>query len=262
MHVFAQSVNVTDARSHALALSIEATGQSYFGMSNPAGLATNTHLQIGMNYQNRFILYELGFMSVSTVIPVGKGTFAGRINYFGTASLYESGFALSYGHTISSWLAAGIDLNYHFLSVEALQEKRSAVTGNLGVLVIPTNELVFGIYYINPNNTKYGFRVGGENISSLQVGGSYAEVDKYLVACKINWTGFHWIDFAMGTEVNLGENIVVRGGIRLPSAPAYSFGAGMCYSSVQIDLSFDNHPVLGLSSSASVILKFNRHAGR
>jgi hypothetical protein len=67
------------------------------------------------------------------------------------------------------------------------------------------------------------------------------------------------MDLALGSELKLTENLIIRGGIRLPSTIVYSFGAGICSSMLQFDIGFSIHPVLGLSSSATVIIKINKH---
>jgi hypothetical protein len=255
-----QYVNLIDGRSIALAGTIEATGESSIGISNPAGLATNRILQFGLHYQNRFMLHELGVQSICAAIPVRRGSFAVRINYFGTNALNESKFTVSYGHSINSWLAAGIDLNYHYLSIQALNEKRSAITGNIGFVIKPIEELSIGINYLNPANIGYNYDYRNESATSLQAGISYNEIGKFLIAGKVNWVDFRWIDVAMGAEVYLTGNLIVRGGIKIPSSLSYSFGTGLYYSWIRFDMGFEQHPVLGLSSSASIIIQISRHA--
>lgn len=256
----AQFTHLSDARLLALSTAIEATGENYMGMSNPAGLATNKNLQFGLHYHNRFMLHELGTQSICAAVPVNRGSFASRINYFGTNALNESKFTISYGHNFTAWLAGGIDLNYHYLSIGTLNEKLSAVTGNIGMVVRPMDELCIGIFYQNPANILFESEYGNNTGTSLQAGITYNEFEKFLIAAKVRWIDFSWIDVALGTEVYLTRNLIVRGGIKLPSSMSYTFGAGFCFSWIHFDLGFEQHPVLGLSSSASIVVQINWHA--
>jgi hypothetical protein len=141
-----------------------------------------------------------------------------------------------------------------------LNEKRSAVTGNIGVIIKPLDDISFGVYYLNPANIIYNYDYGNETATSLQIGISYTKIGKFLVAGKLNWTDFQWFDIAFGTEVYLTNNFIVRGGIKAPSSMSYSFGAGFYFSWIRFDLGFEQHSILGLSSGVSVIFQFNRYA--
>jgi hypothetical protein len=260
LNAHTQYIHFIDARLMGISGAIESSGENYMGQSNPAGLAKNVNPKFGLHYQNRFMLYKLGEQSVCAALPVKSGSFAGHISYFGTNALNESKFTVSYGHSINSWLAAGIDLNYHYVSIQALNEKRSAVTGNIGVIIKPLPEISFGIYYLNPANISYNNDYGNETATSLQAGVSYNKTGKFLVAGKLDWADFRWFNIAFGTEVFLTNNLIVRGGIKVPSSFSYSFGAGFYFSWIRFDLGFEQHPVLGLSSSASIIFQCKRHA--
>ncbi len=260
--VIGQYVELVDSRSLSLAGTINATGESYMGISNPAGLIGNTTIQVGMHYNNRFTLHELGVQGFAMAVPVWRGSFAGRISYFGSRDLNQSMFVISYGHDISSWLAAGIDLNYYLESIEALHQRRSAITGNLGVIVQPMNELTIGVYYKNLTRSAYNFQTGNETGTSLQMGISYIETEKFLFAGMLNWTEYRWVDIALGSEVFLNKRLAIRGGIKLPSSMTYSFGTGIFFTGVDFNLGFEQHPVLGLSSSVSVVIQIKRNGKR
>ena len=255
----AQYIDFSNARSIAISGASDASGIDYSGKSNPAGLVSYANLQFGLDYYNRFMLSELGVQSVYTVVPALGGSFAGRIIYFGSKVFNESRFSVSYGHKISSWMTAGIDLNYHYFSIGVMNDNHSAVSGNFGIAFHPINDLTIGVLYQNPGNIHGSNDYRIKYPVCIAFGSTYNEAKKFLISCKLSWTDYQWIDIALGTEVFLTENLTVRAGIEIPSSMSYSFGAGFFLHNLNFDLGFEQHPVLGLSSAASITLQITPH---
>jgi hypothetical protein len=251
-----QFIDFEDAVSAGMAGAGISAGGHYVGAGNPASLVTCRNLAIGIHYYNRFMLIELDEQSLDFIYPAGKGSFAGGIGYFGTKELNRSRFRFSYGHKFSPWLYAGIDLNYHHLFIQSFRENRSAITGNLGIIVMPVSGLLLGCYYININPNGYHFQTLELTATALRWGISYTSNDKNQIAADFCWTNFQALELALGTEIFLTENLVIRGGIRIPAHASYSFGMGILLTRIQFNVGFSHHVILGLSSTFSLTLPF------
>ncbi len=258
--LFAQDASVHNARSIGLAGSDVTCTDLWSGIHNPAGLGLHASYDIGLNYSNRFLMPELGTSSVISAIPVGSGTFSPAYSYFGAKPYNENHIALAYGRLLAKWLSMGIQLAYHRQSVEALDQKSSAITGQVGLLAIPAKCLRIGLHVKNPAGSAYGRLKGEELDSGVQTGISLSEEHNYFLAAQVNWCGFEDFYYSMGAEYFLVKELSIRGGIKFPASTSFSFGLGTNLHNFSLDIGFEQHTILGLSSSFSLAYKINRNA--
>ena len=100
------------ARSRSLGVTGVVLESCWSGFQNPAGLAGLNHLLIALQYENHFMVPELGQGAFAFCLPVHSGTLALNYSYFGYSGYNENLATLSYGISFGEHLRAGIGLNY------------------------------------------------------------------------------------------------------------------------------------------------------
>lgn len=258
-YVSAQDIVFIDARSVGLSGSCISCSDIWSGVNNPAGLGMQSCFEIGINYNNRFLLSELSTRSVITTIPTEFGVISSSYSYYGGKPYNENHLSLAYGKLLCSWLAVGVNFAYHLQSIEAISEKFSAITGQIGIIAIPVKGLRIGLNIKNPTASAYG-RLKGEELSSgMQVGISYSEEQSFFLAAQLNYSEFKAFTYSMGAECFLARYFSLRAGLKFPASVSFSFGFGVRFQRFSIDMGFEQHSVLGLSSAFSIDYKIRQN---
>jgi hypothetical protein len=224
--------------------------------NNQAGLAFQQKKQYGINCDTRYMLPDLSTQTVIASLPVNSGSIAGLFSYFGCNPYHEEHLCLAYGRKIIKWLDAGIGLYYHHYVVDAINGKASSITGDIGILAIPEEELRIGLQFVNLSHSKYNNSNRDDFPTDLRFGLSYSETDEnYFIGTQLNWENFNRITISIGSEWLLMKSLFIRFGIKIPYNSRYSFGLGTHARHLKIDLGFEQNPALGLSSSISLIIQ-------
>ena len=253
---FSQQAQNLDARG----ISLSGTDACYFGTwtasQNPAALALKPWMVLGINYHNRFLIPELGSQSVFGVLNF-HGFWGYSLNYFGTHAFNTSSFSVAYGQKIFHWLNAGINLKGHRFAVEALKERSYGITGDVGLLFKPGNDVLIGLHLLNPNRSDFNGTEGEYIPAEVDLGIAwYRESDFYLSA------QFHWLDYSewhlsLGAEYRIVKLLAVRMGVKMGNVKSYSFGLACHQKKIGIDIGFEQHTCLGMSSAITATYNFS-----
>ena len=142
--------------------------------------------------------------------------------------------------------------------IEALWSNSWYPFGEFGFVASPVDHFFAGLQSINPwelwSNNDHSFSRGRTNI-----GLEYALPKNFSVLCQLQRINSGDLNLAFGTEYFLVKSLVLRLGARFPSVNAYTFGIGYYGSRLSLDLGFEQHPLLGLSSALRVSINLKRH---
>ncbi len=256
-NTYAQPAETISARNIALSGADISSWYSGYWMINPAALARCNIHSVTISYYDRYMLPELGECRLSGTYYTQHGTFLPAVSYLGQKYLNYSSLAVSYGLEIAPWAGVGIKMQYCRVAIESIHRNTSSISGDAGIIVNPFQRLFVGIVAINPAGRLYQHSNPGLAPTSLQVGISYAENQQYCMAAKLCWDEFKELNYALGAEYRLCNSFTVRAGVRFPDRLCYSYGVGLNLTNIRIDLGFDQHQVLGISSSFT--LTYNIH---
>tara|TARA_B110000046_G_scaffold35749_2_gene39099 strand:- start:67817 stop:68152 length:336 start_codon:yes stop_codon:yes gene_type:complete len=92
---WAQNEGITGARAYGLAGTSSLISDLWSANNNPAGLASLKKWQVGISYENQFLLSELSNKTAVVTAPVANGSFGLSINQFGYSSFNENRIGLS-----------------------------------------------------------------------------------------------------------------------------------------------------------------------
>jgi hypothetical protein len=229
-----------------------AAGNEWTTLGNPAALAGYQHNTVGVGYADRFQVPELGtgLLFATIQIPEGVGLLA--LNYFGSESFNQSSFSLAYGHALSPWLDAGISMEYHHTSIAAVNQSASAISGDLSLIIRPVEQVDLTLILENPTRTKFNNDSGALLPGNLRFGISYFEIQKFYLSAQLGWIDFKRVSCSFGFEYRLFKFLNIRSGVQFPDVTTYSFGFGWTFERLNIDIGFEQHPWLGLSSAIGV----------
>ncbi|MBN1597732.1 MAG: hypothetical protein JW894_05520 [Bacteroidales bacterium] len=228
-------------------------------LQNPAGLVFQQNPVLGLTYSNKYMLSELGTSILMTTIPMRFGTIGSSICYFGTHSYNESLLTLAFSKTLFDRFNIGIKMNYHKKYVETFKEKSFAISGEIGLVFTPSKSVIFGLHIVNPTASGYNSVYEEKLNSVIKAGISYFRNESFTLTGQVDWYNYEKIEYAFETKYYPVNRMEVRAGFRLPHYTGYMFGTEIKLSRYTIDTGFEIHPVLGISSSISLLITIGEH---
>lgn len=253
---FGQSYLSTGARSNSMANSSVSLcdGWSYF--HNPGALGNLTKVEIGLSYENRFLLKELQTQSVVYAQPLKKGVMSLGATFYGL-DVYRSGRA-GFGYSLQLFenLCAGVQMNYQSIHFSSNYNVSRTVTAEAGLYVKITDRWKLGISVFNIGRSKFS-RDFDERISTVMRIGSlyqFSEIVRVTIEAEKNVN--YLLRLKSGVEYNPLKKVFFRVGVATQPME-YAFGFGYRFSHIQLDLGSAYHQLLGWSPHFTLSYKFD-----
>src|SRR5690606_7063333 len=101
---------------------------------NQAGLGFIRKAAVGVYYENRFFIPELGMSSAVVAIPLKQGALGISFRNFGYKLYQESKAGIGYGRTFGDNLSIGMQLNYHLVRFSEFYGSRALFTAEVGAI--------------------------------------------------------------------------------------------------------------------------------
>jgi hypothetical protein len=218
---------------------------------NQATLPFYNSLSFGVNYENRFIISELGTRTAGLIVPAGKACLAALYSHFGYSDFTRQSTGLACGLKFSEKISGGIQIDYLAEKASGEDIDRQSLTFEAGIIILPSENIRLGIHLYNPvpGSLRKSFlpssiRAGaGIYLSKLLFAGTEVQME----------TGRNPV-VRMGFEYETLKNFWFRGGFSSENT-SFSFGIGYLVKFVQIDLGFATHEKLGVTPSVSIIFQ-------
>jgi hypothetical protein len=208
-------------------------------------------------YENRFFVKELSQSGFASVLPIKKGTFGLAYSTLGYKLYRESQVTLSYGIKLNETVSIGIGMDYLNTQISDLYGQANALTGSVGMTMKLLSQLTIATHVYNPFRaaiTNYNH----EKIPTLfKFGAQYVFSKNVCLVSEAEKTSGQKTNIRLGIEYNPVSNIYLRvGGCTYPSQT--SFGIGVLYKGLKIDVSSMFHSVLGLSPQIGLHYAFGK----
>lgn len=219
---------------------------------NQAGLAFLKISEVGLHYENKFLIPELGLSSLAFALPSKKsGTFGLNYNHFGYSKYNESKIGLSYAKMFGGSFAAGVQIDYFQTHIDEEYGNKGVPVAEIGILSQPVKGLYVGAHVFNISKAKID-DYSNERIPTIfKLGLGYAFSEKTLVCIETEKDLDQKAIFKGGIEYQLLVNLYLRTGI-ITNPVQNTFGVGYKMKKFKADIAFVTHPVLGLSSQISI----------
>lgn len=256
--VYAHSTDPVGARSAALGTASVALKDPWCTLNNQAGLASLRQITGAINYENRFLLKELGSRCATLALPIPTGTLGFSMTSSGYSLYHENRYQLAFAKAFSDKLSLGMGLNYFHTHIAEGNGDFSTLAGEIGIQVQIHKQLLWGIHLFNPVRN--------------QSGTNHQEGLPVILKTGINYSFSSSVSFTLETAKELSKKAVFKGGIEYHPLPILflragihsdqarsAFGIGLLLHQFQLDLSASYHPTLGISSQLNLIYFFGQH---
>lgn len=248
------NLRASDARS----IGLGGTNVTHSVHFNPSCLSLSTGQFLEANYINKYELKELSSASLIYGNTNSYLPFALHISSFGYSKYRESMLRLVLSKMLSSKWIVGVSMQYAFLQTELFEEEIKKISTDVGILFIPAENLLIGLSItdlpsvrlddMNINNQAFKY-------NSIQVGFKWSFINNMLIAISSTCDEQTNIRFNTGVEYDVNDNFFFRIGFQTnPMVP--SFGTGILFSDLQLDVAVNMHPQLGLCSGIGITYLF------
>ncbi len=226
--------------------------------NNQGSLAFVRQAEVGAFYENRFFVKELSQTGFSAVLPIKKGTFGLTYSSLGYNLYRESQVSLAYGMKLNDKIGLGISLDYLNTKIADLYGQAHAITGSIGITAKVTEQILFSSHIYNPFRAKITDYNNEKVPTIFKLGAQYTFSKKVFMVVEAEKTSVQKINIKGGIEYNPTSLIYLRvGGASYPTQA--SFGVGVNYQGLKIDVSSMYHSILGLSPQIGLSYAFGKN---
>lgn len=229
----------------------------FWGLThNQAGIAKTNKPMMAMYADNRYMIPELSQVSAGFVKPSGRGALGGSVCWFGNELYHEGNVGIAYARMFGGKLAAGVKLNYLFVSLGDGLGSTGNVAAEAGLLCEILPGLIAGAHVYNPGRAKiaaYNYLEHDERHPAvIRSGLSYSFSETLLVTIEAKKDIRHNARAKAGLEYGFGEQMTLRAGIAT-NPMENSFGFGLRAGGWQFDIASSYHYILGYSPQAGIL---------
>lgn len=223
---------------------------------NQAGLAFLKTGGLGFSYENRFLIEQLATKSLIGAFPLKFGTIGVNVSQFGYSKYNESKLGLAFAKKLSKNIALGVQVNYQYFQFGAGEYgQKGLMTGEIGFIADINEELTFAAHVFNPSNAKLA-SFNNERIPVvLRIGGDYKFSTKFLTTFEVEKDINTDPEMKLGAEFMAHKMVYLRAGIST-NPFRNSFGLGVYYGKLKMDIAAGYHNTLGYSPQVSISYNF------
>jgi len=252
-----QDLNFSGPVSQSLA-NIRSVDQSNWAVfNNPAALSGFESLNIAGSYQTRFQLNELSSRSISTVWPNKYGVFSGAVLQSGYTKSLLSRYLISYSRGFGRSTTAFLQYNFLTHHIEGA-ERSDGSYSCLGIQQLVSEAVQVGVLIINPEQAEISYAGTAYSLPTLfNVGMVWTNANWVKVYVEAEKELEHDPVYKAAVELAINKRLHIRSGIKGQSIE-YTFGAGVVFTNIGVDVGFLYHQQLGLTSGIGISYSFNR----
>ena len=245
------------SRSAALGHASSCLSDIWSTRNNQGSLGFVRKTEVGAFYENRFFVKELTQSGFAAAIPIKKGTFGICYSSLGYKLYRESQTTLSYGMKLNDNISAGIGFDYLSTKIADIYGKANAFTGSVGLLAKILPQVVISSHIYNPFRAKIT-NYNNEKVPTIfKFGAQYIFSKKVFIVAEAEKTSAKKINIKGGIEYNPSSLVYLRvGGSSYPAQA--SFGLGVNYNGIKIDMCTSYHSILGFSPQIGLSYAFGK----
>ena len=254
-HVYAWNLlQPIGGRTNALGKCSVALNDFWSLLNNPAGISSFNNISIGISYENRFLLKELGYKNVGLIIPLKTGTVGITASQFGYEHYNENIIGIAVARNFGPHLKIGLKLDYIYFKFSGDYDSFSSPTFELGIQYEINENLSLGTYLSNPTHFKIK-SVNKDRIPTImRLGFSYFIIDDFMITSEIEEDFEDNFSYRFGVEYKLNFDFVIRSGFQL-NPELFTFGIGYNYNWCTVDFAGQMSQDLGVSVNGSIIFR-------
>ncbi len=241
---------------NARAYSMGGTSSVLPGFTNPASYGFLSPRYLSLEYINRYGIKELSSFAGTVNYPNEYLNGGMYISRYGFDAYNETLVGANFYKKLSQKISLGIRMDYLNIHYSDKESDASVVTGDVGLLIHPTDYLNLSMLVINPFRTE--LKIGEEsaqlpNVFTMGIG--YQPEQTFLLTAEIEKDFALPAIYKLGMEYTPIKAFSLRAGMwTKPFTP--SFGIGLQLQPFTINLAFSHHPILGFHSCCALQFYF------
>ena len=228
--------------------------------NNPAGLNQMNWREIGVFYSPApfgFKELENGFIAYNETLPFGSLSLG--VMTYGFDLYKENRILLGFSRRVFNNLFLGLALNYHSVSIKNYGNK-SVFYFNLGGLSYITPDIRWGFFIYNINRAS--FTDEDDQIPTvINTGFSYNIIPELSINAALEKDIRYTASLRFGIDYCITDNFALRSGFANEPSSFFA-GIGINYSFINLDYALANHPDLGLTHQAGILISFQKIGSR
>ncbi|MEN9302580.1 MAG: hypothetical protein RL264_1009 [Bacteroidota bacterium] len=254
--IFSQGYQFIGSRSNALGGASVALEDVWAFHHNIAGIANLKKAAAGISYENRFLLKELQSQGVAVAIPMKKGVIGIGMQTFGYNNFRSFRTGVGYALALTEFLSMGVEMNHHFIGINAYYGNYQTVSGEIGLLAKVTEEWKIGFSIVNLTRNKISEFREDRLTTIMRLGTNYRISNSVTFLAEVEKDVEHPVRAKIGFEYLPVENMYIRGGFAVQPVE-FTFGAGYAFKGkYRLDLGSAYRQIIGWSPNASFTVQF------
>ena len=244
--------------SSSIAQTSVADSHNWSSFNNPAMLGYIEQPELGIHFENRYLLSELSTKSVQLGYSTNAVNAGLSLSYFGYSLYHEMIVGLGFARNFSDKFAMGVQFNYYTAFFAASNSYRGALLPQLGLSVRLSPAFSLGFHSFNPFQTNIDTELIIKRIPSVfSLGTEYYFAPELVWRTQVDKEVSSNYRFATGFEYRMLERMSVKLGAYGSDYLVPCLGVGFNSGRFLIDLNCELHPLLGLNTMAAVKYRFS-----
>lgn len=227
--------------------------KSWTAFNNPAMISYVEKAEMGIQYENRFIINELSTKSFQAAYSTDFANAGLSFSYFGYSLYHEMLIGLGFARNFSDHFALGVQFNYLNAYFSAINDYKTAFFPQIGlnVNISPVLNLSFNTF--NPFQTNITTEYVTKRIPSVfSLGTAYSFADNLVWRVQIDKEISSNYRFATGFDYEMLRFLKVKLGAYAHNYLVPCLGLGFKTGAFHFDLNGELHPILGVNTLASL----------
>jgi len=256
--VISQISNIIPS-STSIAQTSVADSHSWNAFHNPAMLGYLEKSELGLQYENKYLLSELSTRSVHAGYSSNLVNAGVSYTHFGYSLYHEMLIGLDLARNFSDKFAMGVQFNYYAAYFSSSNSYRSALLAQIGLSVRLTPSFSIGFNTFNPFQTNINTEYNIKRIPSIfSLGSEYFFSPELVWRTQIDKEVSSNYRFATGFEYQMLHHLTIKLGAYDSGYLVPCLGFGLNAGSFFADLNCELHPLLGLNTMAAVKYRFGK----
>jgi hypothetical protein len=224
--------------------------------NNQAALAFLENPEVGIFYENRFLMDEMSTQALAAAVPVKNlGTFSLSFYRFGFSLYNDNKYAMAYSRTFGERFAAAMQFNVFHTQFGDVYGSRVNFSPELSLFAKVNDKITLGTHLLNPTRVRFLDYADERMPTILRIGIGYKWSKELLTNIEFYKDVNFPVSIRVGGEYSINEQVWLRGGFST-NATLGTFGVGINIKGAKADIATAYHQVLGFIPQLSLSYLF------
>lgn len=254
---FSQISNILPSSGSIGSTSV-ADSHHWSAFSNPASVGYSDFAEIGLQYENKFVIKELSTKSAQLIVPTHLLNAGVSFSQFGYSLYHETLLGVAFARNFGNKFAMGLQVNYYDAYSIATNSHSAVFLPQLGLSIRFSPRFNLGFQTFNPFQTSIQTEYTTKLIPSVfSLGTEYFFTSDLVWRTQIDRELHYNYRFATGFEYQMLEMVTVKLGGYGYDYLIPCLGVGFNFGRLCIGVDCETHPLLGLTARGSVKYRFS-----